>query len=347
MVKPKPRALLSDVAAKAGISMSAASMALANSPQISLETRRRVRLISQKLGYRPSQRRRNRAGQKEQPEPLTRRIGFVCLGESMDRPLNSHHLMNITSCASQLELRLEAAFFENIADGAQLVSQVMRFIAPLEGVAVCGIVTAEVLNAIAAASIPCVVLGDPLLERPPVDVVSFDHHAAGRCATNFLLARGHRRIAFVCDTLFPGGSNSKWLDAYRLAHLNANMPLDPALVHNAGEMDRGGEVALDAMLKLPDPPTAYLVVNPWAALALKVGLRAHQRNAVVLTLQNEISSSQSIDGEPAVIYPLQSFCTCAIHRLLYLCDHAGEPPAWINVPFDTINMDIRDATRSS
>ena len=88
---PKPR--LREVAKYAKVSIGAASRALADHPNISGETKRRVREASRQLGYQPKSPKAPRVA------GAAARIGFVALGTPLANDSNSpllYHLSRVT-----------------------------------------------------------------------------------------------------------------------------------------------------------------------------------------------------------------------------------------------------------
>jgi len=99
--------------------------------------------------------------------------------------------------------------------------------------------------------------------RPPVDVavdcVLVDDYGGAREATEFLLAQGHRRIAFL-------GPPAAWTSAERLRGFSsvlreAGLEIDERIVSCDQRDVRVAEQAATAMLSLAQPPTAIFCAN--------------------------------------------------------------------------------------
>jgi LacI family transcriptional regulator len=118
----------------------------------------------------------------------------------------------------------------------------------------------------------CVVAqGDPL---PDMDTVGLDEIGAARTMTEYLLARGHRRIGLVAGD-FKHPSASKRVDGYEAALRAHGIEVDPALIAVADYRFEGGAAATHVLLDLAEPPTAIFASND--DMAAGVSLVAHQR----------------------------------------------------------------------
>lgn len=100
-----------------------------------------------------------------------------------------------------------------------------------------------------------------------------DDGAGSRAATSHLLDLGHLRIGLLLGPEEVGVW--EWRrQGYELAHAEAGVRIDPALVRHVGfPMDEGGfQGALD-LLRLPEPPSAFFAGNDHMALGVYRALR--------------------------------------------------------------------------
>jgi DNA-binding LacI/PurR family transcriptional regulator len=115
--------------------------------------------------------------------------------------------------------------------------------------------------------------------------VSVDNEHGGHLATQHLVERGHRRIAYVSGTIDQSDSAGR-LEGYRQALEENDIPFDPTLVvPGNGRLD-GGERALHALISLDSPPTAVFCYNDMTAIGLlraarQAGLSMPEHLAVV------------------------------------------------------------------
>lgn len=130
--------------------------------------------------------------------------------------------------------------------------------------------------------VPCLVLGSaaPGVDLPSVDV---DFHATCHHAGAMLLRKGHRRIALVLGKAVYGGDIAS---EEGLRHALKNTPDASLRVLRHDSSAPGVCAVLDHALKLPKPPTAFLVGGASHALTvlmhlLRRGRRVPQDVALV------------------------------------------------------------------
>ena len=257
------RATVADVARLAGLSTTTVSMVLNERPnsRLSVEAADRVREAAAKLNYRPNPAARGlRIGK-------TRTVGFISdevtitrYASAMIRGLlevaeDREHTVLITESGRQIDRIANAVelMLDRQADG--IVFGMMG--AKLLEVPVAAIdVPVVLVNATSPGGLPCVLP---------------DEYQAGYDAANYLLARGHRRIAFIgrSEALLDPALSVTIGDRY--AGLDAAMARqDVAFVHQvdgrAWEPDlgyRGTHEILDAA-----PVTAIVAANDRVAFGV-------------------------------------------------------------------------------
>src|SRR5690606_7385077 len=116
--------------------------------------------------------------------------------------------------------------------------------------------------------------GDQL--GPPCGVVIIgDDRDMARAATRRLMDRGHRRIAFIAESLRPQRSHDRWFEGFCMAHLAADRPIDRSLVGVIG-LDHAGLVDMvERFAASGAPPTAAVVTDLAAVNPLLRELHAH------------------------------------------------------------------------
>ena len=128
-----------------------------------------------------------------------------------------------------------------------------------------------------------------------LNVVTFDREAAGadgvefdsvrvdnaggtRAAVEHLLDLGHRRIGFVSGPISSSARTDR-LEAYRSTLSARGIAVDDALIWTqpVGHADEDGtlvgKAAALAMLKKPNPPTAFFAINDMTAFGIYAGVR--------------------------------------------------------------------------
>ena len=114
-------------------------------------------------------------------------------------------------------------------------------------------------------------------DPPELLNVSIDNEAGAWMATQHLVERGHRRIAFVSGAMLTI-SRQRRFAGYCRALAENGIPLDNALVppsSDLGDADSGplASKAVHALLALDDQPTALVAVNDMFALSASAAIR--------------------------------------------------------------------------
>jgi LacI family transcriptional regulator len=98
------------------------------------------------------------------------------------------------------------------------------------------------------------------VDRPAVhldaDSVVSDNRGGAVAATEHLLARGHRRIGFLGDLLSISTAEHR-LNGYLQALAHAGIARDDRLIRTELRDPDAAAAAVDELLALPDPPTAF------------------------------------------------------------------------------------------
>jgi DNA-binding LacI/PurR family transcriptional regulator len=126
-------------------------------------------------------------------------------------------------------------------------------------------------------------------EHPGLAHVAIDDVRGGRMATEHLLARGHRRIAFIGDRAYPSfgfTSSGRRGEGYRAALLDAGIEPDPGLARLGGHEREDACALATELLALAEPPTAVFAASDVQALgvleaAYSAGLRVPRDLAVI------------------------------------------------------------------
>ena len=261
-----------DVAHAAGVSVTTVSYVIGGrrgdhaAARISDETRRRVALAVEAIGYRVNEPARNlRRNRTDRVVLLMDRLSSPydqLLASELETSLDATgRSLSIMVCTSLEKLDIALGMVrKRLADGAIVQCR-----------AVVG--AQDLLDSYARDHIPMVAISN-VLEPHGFDVVSNDEVPAIDKAIDHLVSAGHRRFGFLGHTADPATPDSRLLLARkRLADHGLELPDD--LVYS-GARDR--LVAFDStrqLLELPQPPTALFSASDtgaisaiWAALSL-------------------------------------------------------------------------------
>jgi LacI family transcriptional regulator len=100
-----------------------------------------------------------------------------------------------------------------------------------------------------------------------LDVVEIDNFQGAHDATRHLIELGHRRIACITG-LGDSIINTERMRGYRDALARSGIPFDPALLFAGDYTEQSGARHADALLALPQPPTAIFAFNDLMAIGL-------------------------------------------------------------------------------
>jgi len=104
-----------------------------------------------------------------------------------------------------------------------------------------------------------------------------DEVGGGKTATEILINKGHRRIAFInCTDPVPAAIGR--LDGYRTALAAHDIPYDETLICAVESTPKGGYQCTQALMQLPDPPTAIFCFNDRMAMGVYDALRKLGKN---------------------------------------------------------------------
>jgi LacI family transcriptional regulator len=145
--------------------------------------------------------------------------------------------------------------------------------------------TDEQIRRLRSDEIPLVVVDPANMPDPDVPSVGATNWAGGLAATQYLLDRGHQRIAAITGPAEYLCSRAR-LDGYRFALERAGIVYQPGLVRNGTFANEGGFIRGCELLDLDPRPTAIFAGNDEQALgvyeaARQRGLRIPQDLSVI------------------------------------------------------------------
>jgi LacI family transcriptional regulator len=271
-------ATLSSVAARAGVSTSTASRALSGHPSVLPATRERVLAAAQALHYQPNRMasalRTNRSGLLGLVVNNLRTATFHTIAETLQAWAGEQGYQ-VLVCTTGGDPEREAAFLQTAR------------MHHLEGVVIAGSgANADLLDRLVEEGRAVVTMNREVPGSCAPSVMT-DYETAARLATEHLLGLGHTRIAAI--------EGPPEITSGRLHHAGftgalaaAGAPLVPELVVRGPFTMSFGRAAAEAVLRLPDPPSALLVSNHEASLGAlpvlsEIGLRVPDELSVICT----------------------------------------------------------------
>jgi LacI family transcriptional regulator len=246
-------ATIRDVAREAGVSIAVVSRVLNDGTgPVAADTRARVVAVMERLGYRP------RAAARELQQHSISTIGLV-----------------LTDLANPFFARLaDRIVWEARARGVHVVLLTTQEDPHLEADSIETLIGRSVGSVIAtptadnldkwrrltARGVNVVFVDREIDELPPTDVVTISNELSAQTATQHLLDRGHRRIAFISGPLSTSTGRDR-ISGFRKAMTGAGVEADERLIYAIPFRGDAGSAAVSALLALPDPPTGLIVGN--------------------------------------------------------------------------------------
>jgi LacI family transcriptional regulator len=141
---------------------------------------------------------------------------------------------------------------------------------------------------------------DRAATRLGADSVLEDDRGGARLATRHLLDHGHRRIAFVGDGTGAPTTGQRLL-GYADALRDAGVGYDQELVHLGDTGPEAMGVALQALTRLPAPPTAVFSSNARCTSAVFAALRRHEGGGLALVSFGDFPMAACLEPSVTVI----------------------------------------------
>jgi DNA-binding LacI/PurR family transcriptional regulator len=251
------------IAREAGVSLTTASRALNDRPDIRPETRERILAIAQELGYTPSAIARSLATQRTHTIGLGVRTHLDMWAAEVILPIEE------LARASGYEVFVSSHHAEPDRERSMLQAFQSRRV---EGMILINSVLGEEIPTLHESwGIP-IVLISPLVQPPHRYTVQSHEVAGAQSATDYLIRLGHRRIAHLGapEWSAPGRNRQQ---GYRAALEAHGIAWDAQLVYDGDAHETGGLEGAQVLLSLSDPPTALFCFNDLTAVGAYHGAR--------------------------------------------------------------------------
>lgn len=312
-------ATLSDVAALAGVSISAVSRVLSDSPatRVRPETRDRIHAAALQLDYRP-----NFAARALK---LARSNVIALIVPDLTNAVFTELMQGVQQGAFGRDYMVLLGRAEDIQPGGDTIGRLIGE-GRVDGMLVQLGTDAdrEGIESVLNAKAPVVFINS--IEPGHVGAVALDDDAGARVATRHLIERGHTRIALAggTATTFTAQRRER---GFRAAMADAGLPVVEEYVTSFGYLPADGRRALRELMALPEPPTALFVANVNAAIGALAEARAlHVRipdDLSVVALHDAWTAENTWPPLTTVKMPLRELGERAVESL-YLRLKGGE-----------------------
>ena len=266
----RPR--MRDVAAAAGVSLKTVSRVVNQEAGVHESTAARVREAIAKMGFQ-----RNELARSLRPGQKSSTIGLVI--EDLSNPFYSRIAKGVEDCARERGYLVLSGSSEEDPDRER------ELITAFAGRRVDGLLVIPAggdHNYVNELNSTPVVLIDRPAQGLKADLIVLDNAGGAREATQYLLARGHRRIAVIGNARGVYTAAERFR-GYREALEKAGVKFDPALAPEGGPPDVDEtEAATLEMLAQRRPATAIFALNNRATIgAIRALQSTGQRMDVV------------------------------------------------------------------
>jgi DNA-binding LacI/PurR family transcriptional regulator len=270
---------LKDIAERAGVSIMTVSKALRDEHDISAETKTRVKLLAQQMGYVPDS---SAQGLRTRS---TRLFGLAV--PAVADPFFSRVVMAVEERAYERGYDLLVAQTLNIPEREEAC--IRRFLSRrADGLLLAPVYRlsneATIYQEIQRRRVPTVLLGPaaPFCQQFPA--VECDDLIASSSVTRHLISLGHRRIAFMAGPVSNPWAAQRF-DGYRRALREHGMDVDDSLVFQAGiTADEGAEAARQMLTERCRATAVQAACDPvaigCARTLLKMGFRIPEQISV-------------------------------------------------------------------
>lgn len=273
-----PAPTIRDVAKRAGVGVGTVSRVLNGSPQVRDETRRKVLAAIRALGFSPN------SAARQLSRGKTSTIGI--LAPFFTFPSFVERLTGIQSVLDQSDYDL---ILYSVRAPDQVLQQISTIVGQnrVDGLIVLSLPFAEEEIRLIRPDFPVVVVDNERVQHYPHIVI--DNVEGGRMATNFLIERGHRDIAFVSDRLenpFGFTSSQRRFEGFQQAMQAAGLEIHDAWCRFVEHSQRAARDNARDILSQERRPTAIFAAMDTLALGVlsaiyDLGLRVPDDVAVI------------------------------------------------------------------
>jgi DNA-binding LacI/PurR family transcriptional regulator len=267
-----------DVAELSGVSISTISRVINTPEKVNLNTRQKVYDAIDQLGFVPKAEARARALR------LKGRIGVIT--PFFTAPSFVQRLRGIASSLSKENFDL-IIYTVDSNNRLQSYLSTLPLTGNLDGLVIMSLPIAENdVKRLLDHNLPTVLIEFP---HPLINSVEIDDFDGGKKAAEYLIKKGHRRIAFLGDTDLPEYSIhpvSLRLQGFRNAIKAANLEIPDDFVRLAPYNQEQARQVAKELLNSPNPPTAIFAATDLQALgvlkvARQLGVKIPEQLAII------------------------------------------------------------------
>ncbi len=247
---------IKDIARLANVSLSTASKALNDRPDVSEATRKRVKEIAEKYNFSPN------AFGKGLKSKTTENIGVIFCREHQPLSGNPFYSRVLEGIESEIGMNNYNLILHLIPECNQDHLPKMVREKQVDGVILVGIFRQDFVSKIIGVELP-VVLIDPKSSYENCNQVFIDNEHGAFLATQYLIKAGHRKIGFISGDLSRLSFRQRYDGFVKALKIN-KIPLQKEYVSTGG-LEQGYQ-HVKKLLSVKNRPTAIFSANDINAL---------------------------------------------------------------------------------
>lgn len=334
-------ATLSDVALRAGVSISAVSRVLTNAPgaRVSPQTRERINAAAVELNYRP-----NFAGRALK---FSRTNVIALVAPDLTNAFLTDLMLGVEEEAARRDYMLLLGRSEDLQPGGAMISRLIGE-GRVDGmlVQVGDSTSREQLHELVRADLPVIFINS--IDAGERSGVVLQDQEGARIATQHLIGLGHRKIGFV-GGLTHTYTAKRRLAGFRATIRSAGLEVNRSWVTSRGYQPQQGRAALRLVMSRPESPTALVVANVNAAIgalkeARQLGLKVPDDLSIV-SIHDAWTAENTWPPLTAVKMPMYELGQAAVAALYNRLHHLPEQGHVVSDPAPRLML--RESTRQA
>ena len=256
-----------ELAQLAGVSPTAVSFVLNDRPGVSDETRRRIQAIIEQTNFKADRNSKRLSMHKS----FNICLAYLDTSNPFDDLFYFEVAKGMVDSSDEYGYNLVLNTIAKTGEGLALPEIITTKDA--DGVIIFQDVDQQLVHAIESYSIPCIVL-DSYANQEGVLRIGTDACAFSREAVEYLISKGHTRIAIICSSYISDYWRQVY-DGFVSAMLDQKLMINPAWIQNTAADEASAYQCMEQILKHDPLPTAVFCVGDIYAISAMRCIKDH------------------------------------------------------------------------